>query len=208
MNGNEQRPDGGPEWDFLEGLWRDVPAMGGVPEELRRRVRREEARLRIYALSEWLLAAIFMIWGVLELVTFTDSAGFLRGFLFVWLTSIALSFSLHTRRGLWVPAAESTRAYLAISRARIDAGWRTIGFAWLLFLFQILLIAGIEIAHRLKLIDATWSGDAMPLSALVVGVFTFALAAWSLLYARVLRRRATALAALRRELEQEDLSLL
>lgn len=203
MNDDEHRSGDDMEWDFLEGLWRRAPVESAVPAALQAQVHREEWRMRFWAFTEWLLAAVFVIWGVVELATFTDDAGFLRGFLLVWLTAVALSFSLRLRRGLWAPAAESTRAYLAISRARVRAGWRALRFAWLLFLFQALLFPGIEIAVRLGVIGFQWNGSPVQLVLAIVAL-GIVLAAWSLWYARTLQDRETALNVMRRELEEEN----
>lgn len=203
MNDRHERPDDAMDWDFLEGLWGDAPVSASVPADLRARVHREEWRLRLWAVAEWLVAAGFMAWGIIELATFTDDAGFLRGFLLVWLTCVALGFSLRVRRNLWIPAECSTRAYFDLSEARIRAGWRTLRFAWLLFGFQVLLFLGIEIASRLGLVAFDWRGDLVLLCAFIA-LFGLGLALWSRWYARNLRARRATLETMRRDLDEAD----
>lgn len=129
-----------PEWQNLMDDWReDAPtaAPAGLPKEERRRIRRK-VRLRSYGL---ILMAAFEILGSLAVLVFlalelperhrpVDLVGFAGMVVFL---AAALAFTTWNRRGMWWPAAESTRTFVELSAERCRRRLRTLRFCpWLL----------------------------------------------------------------------------
>lgn len=191
MNGND--------WNRLEDLWQQSRSSS-VPEELLRYVRREEQRQFAYVAFERLLVVVFLTWGGWWLVT-GDGRETLFGMLIVSLTLIAVAFSVASRRGLRTPVTQTVQGYLDRSTARIAVGWRTLRYSWAVFAIELVVFGALEYASISGWIPYPFTGDPWFLSGLMAA-FAVVLLAWSGWYARVLRTRERALAALRAQIEQ------
>ncbi|WP_323846449.1 hypothetical protein [Microbulbifer magnicolonia] len=145
------------QWQALENLWREQPAAAPVPDEIRRRVRRQEWRMRIGAALEWLAAIALCTYAILFAATKWDTAGFFWALVVFALVAWAVSFSVANRRGLWCPPEESTQAYIDLALLRIDRNYRAIRFAWLLYAAELAIFAGWELLGKFGLIEPSFS---------------------------------------------------
>lgn len=186
------------DWQVLEAIWRSEPAPATPPAELRRAVARRGRALG------WVTAGeVAMIVGLAAVTGWRLRAG-LTPFWAAWLGTLwlfaaaAFGAALWNRRGIWRPAAETTRDLLRLTEERARRRARTARMA-----LDLLAAEGVAV---LGLLLWAVGGDAARLSWTVwpvLGVTLAGFAAWALLYGRRARRELAATAALRERLEAE-----
>jgi hypothetical protein len=125
--------------EALRSVWRtEVP---GVPADLRRRVRRQSVRMRVYAVVDVFLSVAFLgasLWWALikpipEIVVL--AAG-------VWIITLsALIFSFLNRAGMWAATGQDTRSYLTLCLRRCRAGLAALRFGFYLLAVEVVLLA-------------------------------------------------------------------
>lgn len=135
-----------PEWRSLMEDWREAePEAAPLPAKEARRIRRQ-VRRRVYGL---ILLAACEILGSLGLVAWlfrdlpdrhgpVELAGFAAILVFF---AVAFAFTFWNRRGVWWPAAESTRTFVEFSAERCRRKLRALRFCpWLLAAELIFLV--------------------------------------------------------------------
>jgi hypothetical protein len=127
-------------WSALAADWQKCDEqMAADPLSLRVKVQRETTIMRRGLIVEvaFSLAVVAMtVWSLVSdhgprtLLIAVDS----------WVViAIVWAFALSGRRGLWAPSAESTEAYLVLSRRRAELRLRTAWFALVLVVAQLLV---------------------------------------------------------------------
>jgi len=108
------RPD--EEWARLGAVWRTDEHAVPVAEALQVRVRRYSRRLRLAIIAEACLTivALGVVWWILAAVPVRTGWAIAA----VVHSAIVWVFVLWNRWGIWRPASETTRAYLALERER------------------------------------------------------------------------------------------
>jgi len=126
--------------EVLGSVWRTgVPS---VPADLRRRVRRQSVRMRLYAAMEVLLSIAFLGTSLWLAVT-PPTPKFVVLTIGVWIITLAaLIYSLANRAGTWGATAQDTRAYLTLCLRRCRAGLAAIRFGFYLLAVEVVLLAG------------------------------------------------------------------
>lgn len=136
-------------WTGLTAAWREREEEVGVhPAELYRAVTLESERMRRWLLIEILLsvAALGIAWWFV-----TDHVGprptvLARDTLAI--LAIVWAFALWGRRGLWTPAAETSHAYLVLSRRRARLKLLTAWLALVLVLLQLVVAVWVGAGNR------------------------------------------------------------
>ncbi|SHF20995.1 hypothetical protein SAMN04487965_1636 [Microbulbifer donghaiensis] len=167
------------QWQTLENLWRRQPAEAPIPDEMRRRVRRQERRMRIGAVLEWLVAIALCTYAIWFAVENRNTNGVLWLLVVFALVAWAVGFSTANRRGLWCPPEESAQAYIELALLRIERHRQAIRFAWLLYAVELAIFAGWELLARFDVIEASFSFVSVRALATILGV-TAVLGGWSL----------------------------
>ncbi|MEO8452496.1 MAG: hypothetical protein ABI647_22070 [Gemmatimonadota bacterium] len=179
------RPD--EEWARLGAVWRTDERAVPVAGVLAERVRRHSRRLRAVMAIEVgvTIVALGLVWRALPAVPVRTAWAVAAGLH----SLIGWAFVLWNRRGIWRPSAETTRAYVALERERIERQVRTGWFVIGLVTVEAALFA--IVSWR----TPAWRGSPVPW-ILGVGIFGgFALwGVWWLVRARRARREINALA--------------
>lgn len=132
------------EWTDLLAIWQQSGPEedGSGVQGLRRRVFAESRRMSLVLFAEYAIGAFITCFVAWKLATDKGLDTFVWGFAMLWFTAMALQFTSANRRGLWIPAAESTVAYLDLALERVTRREKSLRFAWLLLGLQVLFLVG------------------------------------------------------------------
>lgn len=170
------------EWNDLIRVWQEpLPAEdAGGPNDLRRRVLAESRRLTLTLLAEYAVGLGIVCFVAWRLATVEGPETFVWGFAVLWFAGMALQFTSDNRRGLWVPVAESTRAYVELALERIARRENSVRFAWRLFALQVAVLLAWYPATWFLWPERTWSLiERTPLLLGWLALVTLALFGWS-----------------------------
>jgi hypothetical protein len=187
------------EWEALGAEWRSAaPRLesGAAVEALGRRVRAHGRRQLLLLASEIVmsigaLAAVRWYWNQ------SDGRGVVTAISIVVMLAVVWSFAIWNRRGSWRPLGESTSEYVRLSRVRVRAGRRTVGFV------RIVLALGVVVYvpwFALRLNRGVVHGAEWWSWAIFVG-YAAAYLWWCSWYSRRLDRELEALRAVEEALE-------
>lgn len=188
------------EWTELMRVWQQDVEDGGDAQGLRRRVQTESRRLSLTLLAEYAVGAVITCLVAWKLATDKGPDTFVWGFAMLWFTGMALQFTSENRRGMWLPSAESTRAYLDLALERLRRRERSLRFAWLLY--------GLQVAFLVAWYPATWFLwpeqvwpliEHMPVQVGWLALMTLALVGWTVHVRSRTRSERRELEALGRE---------
>ncbi|WP_299944794.1 hypothetical protein [uncultured Microbulbifer sp.] len=142
MNGS----DSDNQWQALQGLWRQQPVQTVIPAAILHWVRRQERRMRLVMLSEWLFGVAMGFYAVTTILAKDRPDNALWLVFVLSMLALAMGVSLVNRRGLWVPLEESARAYVDLALLRLRRKRREVLFCWLFLLVQTVIILGWHLA--------------------------------------------------------------
>ncbi|MEW5249525.1 hypothetical protein [Microbulbifer discodermiae] len=174
-------------WRQLEALWQQQPVALPVPEELRKLVKRQALRLRVFAGLEWCMAALLAVYALYSLGQGMTLSNLAWSLILVGLVAWALRFSIGNRRGIWHPLEESTQAYLALARERLQRKRAAIRFAWILFATELAIFALWQLLAAFGWLDPLFNLFSWR-APLTIGVIAGILGAWSWLTSARIRR--------------------
>ncbi|MBY6191210.1 hypothetical protein KUV22_12320 [Microbulbifer agarilyticus] len=186
------------ELQALAEVWQQATVAPPVPDVIRNRIRREERKMRLYALLEWGAAIVVGFCGIYLMLTSEVRDAPWRALLVLVLLIGAMAFSVSNRRGLSAPLEETTQAYLERARLRLVRKRRTLQFAWLLFVAELVILALWQWLSQFGWLEPIF-GQNSAASIGLLGVFTLAMAAWSLWYWRRIQRSAQQIDCWQRE---------
>jgi hypothetical protein len=193
------------DWEAITRAWLDAPAEPQDPRDIRASVLAGNRRLSLTLLAEYCVGAVLVGIAAWQLATREGLDTFVWGFALLCFTAMALQFSTWNRRGLWRPAAESTRDYLDLALERVWRRERAVRFAWLLF--------GLEFVFLLAWYPLTWFLwpeqswtllERTPRMAAALGLVTLALIGWSIRSMQLAREERCELERLRSDLLDVD----
>lgn len=167
------------DWQALQELWRKQPVETPIPAEIRRRVQRQERRLRIGAALEWLVAVGLCTYAITFAARDWAPADIFWALVALVLVGWALSFSIANRRDLWCPPEESTSAYIDLALLRIERKRSAIRFAWLLYAVELSIFLLWELLSQFGWLKPLFTADSGR-ALLMVGAATLVLGGWSL----------------------------
>lgn len=127
------------EWTALAAAWQSAPVAHGLSlETLLRRERRRRILMTLLVVSEALisLAGLAFVYRAARRMP-ASGGSILVGGVVVYIAVMA-AFTVWNRRGTWRPLAETTEAFVAISRLRCRRGLRTARFVIGIVLLQLL----------------------------------------------------------------------
>jgi len=144
-------------WNALAAAWQQRDAQLAVdPQSLRAKVQRETTIMRRGLIVEivFSLAVVAMtVWGLV----IEHGPGTLLIVIDTWaVLAIVWAFVLWGRSGLWAPSAESTEAYLVLSRRRAELRLRTAWLAIALVVAQLVVARAASVPSSL----VQWSAAA------------------------------------------------
>lgn len=129
------------DWNALMHTWQRYDGDGtDDPHGLRRRVLAQGRRLALATVGEYAVAAVIVCVAAWQLATEHGLDTFVWGFAMLWLTAMALQFSISNRRGQWTPAGETTRDYLDLALERLRRRERSLAFGWMLLVVQLAIL--------------------------------------------------------------------
>jgi hypothetical protein len=130
------------EWTDLVRVWQQpAPAdSDSGTDRIRRRVVAESRRMSLMLFAEYAIGAFITCFVAWKLATDKGLDTFVWGFAMLWFTGMALQFTSTNRQGLWIPAAESTIAYLDLALERLQRRQKSLRFAWSLLGLQVLFL--------------------------------------------------------------------
>ena len=171
------------EWNDLIRVWQQpLPAEDAdTAGDLRRRVLAESRRLSLTLLVEYAIGLGIVGLVAWRLATVKGPDTFVWGFAMLWFTGMALQFTSDNRRGMWVAATESTRAYVDLALERITRREHSVRFAWQLFALQVAVLLAWYPATWFLWPERAWSLiESTPLLLGWLALVTLALLAWSM----------------------------
>ncbi|MCA0893164.1 hypothetical protein [Microbulbifer agarilyticus] len=177
------------ELQALAEVWQQATIAPPVPDAIRSRIRREERKMRLYALLEWSLAILVGFVGIYLILASEVRDAPWRALLVLVLLVGAMAFSVSNRRGLSAPLEETTQAYLERARLRLVRKRRTLQFAWLLFVAELVILLLWQWLSQFGWLEPIF-GQNSTASISLLGIFTLAMAVWSLWYWRRIQRGA------------------
>ncbi|HEY8568117.1 hypothetical protein [Microbulbifer sp.] len=186
------------ELQALAEMWRQTPVAVPVPEVIRTKIRTQERRMRLYALLEWGLSIALCSVGVYLILSGGRSDAPWLGLLLVILTGWAMAFSVSSRRGLWSPLEESTRAYLDLALLRLVHKRRMLRFAWILFIAELGIFALWQWLSRFGWLEPIFAGDAT-FALSWISAFALGMGIWSAWYWRGIKNSEQQIAKWQRE---------
>ena len=184
--------------ESLAQLWQQAPVAVPVPAVIREQVRRQERRMRLFALLEWAGSIVVGVGGLYLMLNSGLSDAPWRALLVVVLLTLAMAFSVSNRRGLWEPLEESTRGYLDLARLRLVRKRRMLRFAWLLFAAELGIFAVWQWLSRFGWLEPIFVGDSNQAISWILA-FALGMGGWSLWYWRQIKGSEQQIARWQRE---------
>jgi multisubunit Na+/H+ antiporter MnhB subunit len=195
------------EWTDLVRVWQQATPEedGSDARDLRRRVVAQSRRMSLMLALDYAFGATITCLVAWKLATDKGLDTFVWGFAVLWFTGMALQFTSDNRKGTWIPAAESTVAYLDLALERVRRREKLLRFAWALLGLQVLFLLAWYPATWFLWPLETWPLlERTPVLLGWIALVTVALALWT----RVARSRIAAerseLSRIRRELATDD----
>lgn len=182
----------------LADLWQQAPVAVPVPDIIRTRIRQQERRMRLFALLEWAAAVVVGFGGVYLMLNSAVRDAPWRALLVLALVAWAMAFSVSNRRGTWDPLEESVRGYLDLARLRLVRKRRTLRFAWLLFIAELVIFAVWQWLSRYDWLEPIFVGDGR-FAISWIFVFAVLMGIWSLWYWRRISNSEQQIAQWQRE---------
>ena len=159
-------------WNALAAAWQKRDdQVAADPHSLRAKVQRETAIMRRGLIVEIAFSVAVVAMTLWDLVS-DHGPGTLLIVIDTWaVLAIVWAFALSGRRGLWAPSAESTEAYLVLSRRRAELRLRTAWFALALVVAQLLVARAASVPSSLVqwIFSAGWIAWAVWLRHKAVG---------------------------------------
>ncbi|WKD49588.1 hypothetical protein [Microbulbifer spongiae] len=182
--------DSDSQWQALLGLWRQQPVQTVVPTAILHWVRRQERRMRLVMLSEWLFGIAVGFHAITTILAKDRPDNTLWLVFVLSMLALAMGFSLVNRRGLWAPLEESARAYVDLALLRLRRKRREVHFCWLFLLIQTVIILGWHLASLYGESPAPLIHDPHKAMLILLGLMGFMVIYSLYIYRRTAREKA------------------